>query len=109
MYKGLDGLQASSLVVSSSVAKRALSWATLAGKSYRRVEGHPIPMHPSDTIPSLGPTTQSIPEEVTQPGLPYAYYSAHGRLGDLVVETQSAVSQVTFSGNPPAPPRPLLR
>ncbi|KAG6371218.1 hypothetical protein JVT61DRAFT_9842 [Boletus reticuloceps] len=44
---------------------------------------------------------QSIPEDVTQPGLPRAYYSAHGRVGDLVVEAQRAVSQVIFSGNPP--------
>ncbi|KAF8444050.1 hypothetical protein L210DRAFT_3502701 [Boletus edulis BED1] len=34
--------------------------------------------------------------DVTQPGLPHAYYSAHGRVGDLVVEVQRAVSQVTF-------------
>ncbi|KAF9223075.1 hypothetical protein BS17DRAFT_782331 [Gyrodon lividus] len=43
---------------------------------------------------------QSIPEDVTQPGLPRAYYNAHSRIGDLVVETQHAVSQVAFSGNP---------
>lgn len=43
---------------------------------------------------------QSISEDVTQPGLPRAYYNAHGRVGDLVVEAQRAVSQVTFSGNP---------
>ncbi|KAF8121057.1 hypothetical protein EV363DRAFT_1187353 [Boletus edulis] len=44
---------------------------------------------------------RSIPEDVTQPGLPRAYYSSHGRVGDLVVEAQHAVSQVIFSGNPP--------
>ncbi|KAF8550412.1 hypothetical protein OG21DRAFT_1499796 [Imleria badia] len=43
---------------------------------------------------------QSIPEDVTEPGLPRAFYNAHGHVGDLVVEAQRAVSQVTFSGNP---------
>ncbi|KAF8839041.1 hypothetical protein BDN67DRAFT_932857 [Paxillus ammoniavirescens] len=43
---------------------------------------------------------QFIPEDVTQPGLPRAYYNAHSRVGDLVVETQRAVSQVAFSGSP---------
>jgi len=33
-------------------------------------------------------------------GLPRAYYNGHGRVDDLVVEAQRAVSQVTFSGNP---------
>lgn len=37
---------------------------------------------------------------MTQPGLPRAYYGAHGRVGDLVVEAQHAVSQVAFSGLP---------
>ncbi|KAH7890548.1 hypothetical protein F5I97DRAFT_1836349 [Phlebopus sp. FC_14] len=43
---------------------------------------------------------KEIPEDVTQPGLPRAYYSSHTRVSDYVVETKRAVSQVTFSGSP---------
>ncbi|KAI9573083.1 Eisosome component PIL1/LSP1 [Boletus coccyginus] len=42
---------------------------------------------------------QSIPEDITQPGLPRAYYNGHRRVDDLVVEAERAVSQVTFSVN----------
>lgn len=38
-----------------------------------------------------------IPEDVTQPGLPRAYYSAHPRVSALVSEAQRGIAQVAFT------------
>lgn len=38
-----------------------------------------------------------IPEDVTQPGLPRAYYSAHKRVSTLVSEAQRSIAQVAFT------------
>ncbi|KAG1813601.1 uncharacterized protein BJ212DRAFT_1482503 [Suillus subaureus] len=38
-----------------------------------------------------------IPEDVTQPGLPRAYYSAHPRVSALVSEAQRSIAQVAFT------------
>ncbi|KAG2121956.1 hypothetical protein DEU56DRAFT_832999 [Suillus clintonianus] len=41
-----------------------------------------------------------IPEDVTQPGLPRTYYSAHQRVGALVSEAQRGIAQVAFTAIP---------
>ncbi|KAG2346506.1 hypothetical protein BDR05DRAFT_997474 [Suillus weaverae] len=38
-----------------------------------------------------------IPEDMTQPGLPRAYYSAHPRVSALVSEAQRGIAQVAFT------------
>ncbi|KAG1874913.1 hypothetical protein F4604DRAFT_1762928 [Suillus subluteus] len=38
-----------------------------------------------------------IPEDVTQPGLPRAYYSAHPRVSALASEAQRSIAQVAFT------------
>ncbi|KAG1732893.1 uncharacterized protein EDB91DRAFT_660122 [Suillus paluster] len=43
-----------------------------------------------------------IPEDVTQPGLPRAYYSAQPRVSALVSEAQRGVAQVAFTTAPSA-------
>ncbi|KAJ8593333.1 hypothetical protein M405DRAFT_609905 [Rhizopogon salebrosus TDB-379] len=41
-----------------------------------------------------------IPEDVTQPGLPRAYYSSHPRISSLVSEAQRSIAQVVFTTEP---------
>ncbi|KAH7929162.1 hypothetical protein BV22DRAFT_1029783 [Leucogyrophana mollusca] len=41
-----------------------------------------------------------IPEDITQPGLPRAFYNGHSKVNYLLSEAQQQVAQVTFSGNP---------